>query len=437
MKKLLNILFWSIIAAAFIGPGTVTTAASAGAEYKYALLWTLVFSTIACLILQEASARITVISNKNLGQALREQYTGKSTGLLVLILILGAIVLGSAAYEAGNILGGVAGAVLGTGFSKNILTLSIGLIAGLLLFFGTTSIVARIMGVVVAIMGITFIFTAFMLAPSFSEIVKGSLFPSLPKGSGILILGLIGTTVVPYNLFLGSEIAKGQNLKEFRFGLSVAIILGGIISMGVLVVGTAITDTFTFQSLSEALTSRLGNWASLLFAIGLFSAGFSSAITAPLAAAITAKSLFDNRKNDFWNEKSFPYRSIWMGVLLIGIIFGLTDFKPVEVIILAQALNGLLLPFVAVFLFVTVNDIKLMGNNGVNNIARNIVTGIVVVITILLGVSNITRAAYKIFESSNPDEGAIILISIIITILLSYPIGVTIKKRRRYYRIRD
>ncbi len=115
MRRLSAILLWSVIAAAFIGPGTVTTAAAAGAGFGLALLWTLVFSTVACLVLQEASARLTLVSGRNLGQALRHRYPAGFTGTAVLLLVLGGIVLGCAAYEAGNILGGVAGAVLATG----------------------------------------------------------------------------------------------------------------------------------------------------------------------------------------------------------------------------------------------------------------------------------------------------------------------------------
>ena len=76
MKRLLDVLFWSVISAAFIGPGTVTTAASAGAGYGFALLWALGFSTVACLVLQEASARLTLASGSDLGQALRRRFAG-------------------------------------------------------------------------------------------------------------------------------------------------------------------------------------------------------------------------------------------------------------------------------------------------------------------------------------------------------------------------
>jgi hypothetical protein len=107
MKRLLDVLFWSVISAAFIGPGTVTTAATAGAGFGLQLAWALLFSTVACIALQEAVARLVIASGRGLGAAIR------STGGTVLAALTGfAIVLGCAAYEAGNILGGVAGAQL-------------------------------------------------------------------------------------------------------------------------------------------------------------------------------------------------------------------------------------------------------------------------------------------------------------------------------------
>ena len=124
MKRLAAVLLWSVIAAAFIGPGTVTSAASAGAGFGYALLWTLLFSTTACLVLQEASARLTVVSGKTLGEALSERYPAGWRRAVVLVLVLGAVVLGCAAYEAGNILGGVAGAVLALPWSTRTLAVA-------------------------------------------------------------------------------------------------------------------------------------------------------------------------------------------------------------------------------------------------------------------------------------------------------------------------
>jgi NRAMP (natural resistance-associated macrophage protein)-like metal ion transporter len=227
MNRFGSILLWAVIAAAFIGPGTVTTAASAGANHGYSLLWALLFSTVACFILQEASARLTVVSGQTLGRALRSRYSRGLRGGLLLGLVLGAILVGCAAYEAGNILGGVAGAVMATGASATLLTFASGAIAAVLLWSQAPKAVARSLSVIVAVMGVAFVWTAWQLSPSITGLSRGTLTPSLPEGSGVLVLGLIGTTVVPYNIFLGSGLAGGQRLKELRFGLAIAIGVGG------------------------------------------------------------------------------------------------------------------------------------------------------------------------------------------------------------------
>ena len=127
-RRILNILFWSIISAAFIGPGTITTASKAGAAHGYDLLWALVFSTLACLILQEAAARLTIQSGKTLGAAIRHQFVNSSKLNLVLLLVAGSIIFGAAAYETGNILGSVAGISFLIGLPQQVLVLGIGLI---------------------------------------------------------------------------------------------------------------------------------------------------------------------------------------------------------------------------------------------------------------------------------------------------------------------
>jgi Mn2+/Fe2+ NRAMP family transporter len=396
VSRLLSVLLWSVISAAFIGPGTVTSAASAGAGYGYALLWALVFSTLACLVLQEASARLTVASGKNLGEALRQRAQRGWRRTVTLLLILGAIVLGCAAYEAGNILGGVAGASLALPLSPQALTVATVAAAGLLLWLSSPRRVALLLSVLVGVMGVTFLWTAFRLGPSLGALLEGGLRPSLPAGSSLLAVALVGTTVVPYNLFLGSSLAAGQKLSEIRFGLAVAVLLGGLISMGVLVVGAATEPPLEFQNLSAVLAERLGDWARILFAVGLFSAGLSSAVTAPLAAALTARSvLAAEGGEDRWGDRSWRFRSVWMGVLAVGLLFGLSDLPRVPVIVLAQALNGILLPVVAVFLFVSVNDREVMGGE-VNRTLSNAVMVAVTLVAFLLGATNVVRALARL-----------------------------------------
>ncbi len=391
MRRFLSVALWSVLAAAFIGPGTVTTGAKAGATFGYQLLWALSFSTFACLLLQEASARLTVVSGKTLAQALRGRYQGGG-GAVVLAVVLGGLVMGCAAYEAGNILGALAGITLVTNVSPRLITLALGFLAGTLLWVGSPRAVALVLSLLVAVMGGAFLVTAYLLGPDLAALLEGSLVPRIPAGAGVLALGLVGTTVVPYNLFLGSGLARGQSLSEMRFGLAVAILFGGLISMSIVVVGVAVAGNFSFEALAAVLAQRLGAWTVPVFAAGLFAAGLSSAVTAPLAAALTARGLFADPGEEFsWGHRSLRYRSVWLFVLGTGVAFGLAGASPVPVIILAQALNGLILPFVAIFLFLAVNDRKQMAA-AVNGPWTNFAFALVVLVTLALGFGNLGRA---------------------------------------------
>ncbi len=392
-SRLLNILFWSIISAAFIGPGTVTTAAKAGADFGLPLLWALTFATIACLVLQEASARLTIASGMNLGQAIWKQAVNGRRGNLILVLVALCILSGTAAYQAGNLLGAMAGTSLLITLPPWLPVLVIGMIAAAILFIPSIKIIARVLGSLVAFMGITFLVTAIAISPPIPDVIMGLIRPTIPlnPGGGLLVLGLIGTTVVPYNLFLGSGISTGQSIKQMRSGLVVAIVLGGIISMAVLVTGTAMTGDFTFPALAETLDNYLGGAGTIILGVGLFAAGFTSAVTAPLASAITVKSLFGNRDPQKWESKSWRFRLVWGIILVTGMAFGMAGFKPVPAIIVAQALNGLILPVIAVFLFLVVNNPQIMKNRN-NSLPANILMALVVFISLLIGMAGLIRA---------------------------------------------
>jgi len=417
MKRLLSILFWSVLSAAFIGPGTVTVASSAGHRFGLDLLWALTFSTLACVVLQEASARIALGSGLDLGQAIRLRYQNSWTRILVLPLIVVAVVVGCAAYQAGNILGGVAGAELLVGAAGWQVTLVMGALAFSLLWFGSIKWVARILGGVVALMGAAFLATACGLGPDVEGVLRGALLPRSPAGSGLLVLGLVGTTVVPYNLFLGSGLARGQKLDELRFGLIIAIVLGGLVSMGVVVVGTSVIGEYSIPNLAAALSGRLGPWAGPFFGVGLFAAGLSSAITAPLAAAITARSLFRGPGAVRSDHRAPLYRATWMLVLSTGVGFGIFGQKPVPVILVAQAFNGVLLPFVAIFLLILLNDRSVVGAAARNRIAGNLLLGLVVAVTLLLGLTNVLKAACNAFDYPLPSERTLLLAAAGLTLL--------------------
>lgn len=431
MRRLTSILLWSVIAAAFIGPGTVTACAAAGARHGYTLLWALTFSTFGCFVLQEAAARVTIVSGQSLAQALsrRDAHGETGTRVLSLLLVAGAIVVGCAAYEAGNIVGAVAGVQLGTSLPGSLVTIAIGGLALWVLWTGDAGTVARAMGIIVAIMGLAFASAAIAMQPNLWQLLQGALSPRIPNGAGLLVVGLVGTTIVPYNLFLGSGLARGERLDDTRFGLAVAVGMGGLISMAVVIVGTALPGEFNFADLHEALKGGLGPWAGILLMLGLFCAGFSSAVTAPLAAAMTARGLL-SRGDEGWGERDWRYRSVWMGVLAVGLVFGLSGVRPVPVILLAQALNGLLLPVVAGYLVLIANDRPLL-HGQVNRWPGNLALAVTFLIATILGTSNLLRAGASALGRDAPPASLLLLASLLIAMSIGAPLTLAALKRRR------
>uniref|UniRef100_UPI004048E72D NRAMP family divalent metal transporter n=1 Tax=Roseivirga sp. TaxID=1964215 RepID=UPI004048E72D len=208
----------------YIFPNEVKTVESTFLDGDCSLLWALVFSIFACVILQESAARITIASGFTLGEAIKNRFKSNRVALMIGV----AIFLGCAAYEAGNILGAISGvALIFTGIQPTIFTVIVVGISAVVLWSGKTSTVANFMGFVVAIMGFAFLMAGLSTPIDGPEMLKGAFIPSFPKGSVLITLGLVGTTIVPYNIFMGSGLAKGQNLKFMRFGLILAIILGG------------------------------------------------------------------------------------------------------------------------------------------------------------------------------------------------------------------
>ncbi|WP_071387138.1 NRAMP family divalent metal transporter [Roseivirga seohaensis] len=419
-SKLWSLLFWMIVAAAFIGPGTVTTAAAAGAGYGYSLLWALVFSVFACIILQESAARITIASELSLGEAIKDRFKSQKVALSIGV----AIFLGCAAYEAGNILGAISGvALIFTGIQPSVFTLIIVGVSTLVLWSGKTQTVANIMGFVVAIMGVAFLISGLSTPINGADLLKGAFIPSLSEGSVLITLGLVGTTIVPYNIFMGSGLAKGQSLSFMRFGLVLAILIGGLISTAILLAGSSVVGEFSFENLAATLTKNNGVWMSYTFAIGLFAAGFTSSITAPLAAAITLKSVAKSEKG--WEANGLKYRLAWGSVMLTGLVFGMTGVKPIPVIILAQAANGLILPVIAIFLWLICNNSNYLKVHR-NGFGMNLAMLITVFVASVLGFINVFKAGYATVGSSfafeDLNQMVILALSFLVTFLAGWKV---------------
>ncbi|RXG15310.1 NRAMP (natural resistance-associated macrophage protein)-like metal ion transporter [Leeuwenhoekiella aestuarii] len=394
-NPLKNIGPGALVAAAFIGPGTVTVCTLAGIQFGFALLWAMTLSIIATVVLQETSARIGLVTQKGLSQVLRAQLPDGILRKFILGLVLAAIVIGNAAYEGGNISGGVLGlqalgnnGVLNMGsFSINWYSLLIGAIAFVLLFIGNYKVLEKVFLIMVILMSVSFVVTAILTKPDLLALLKGSLIPSFPDGSILMIVALVGTTVVPYNLFLHASLVnqKWKNKKDLpaaRRDTIVAVILGGLVSMCVIVAASALNGSAVTGAtgLAQSLEPLYGSAARYCIGLGLFAAGITSAITAPLAAAYVAQGCLKLGEG----LKSTYFRMTWMIILILGVGLAAFGIKPVEVIQFAQVANGILLPVIAGILIWLANRSELLGSYR-NSKLKNTISIFILVVTVILG----------------------------------------------------
>ncbi|MBJ2173041.1 Nramp family divalent metal transporter [Aureibaculum sp. A20] len=393
-----------LVAAAFIGPGTVTLCTIAGVHFGFALLWAMVLSIIATVTLQEMSARLGIITQKGLSEVIRTEIKNPIFRKIIIILVLSAIVIGNAAYEAGNISGSVLGleTVLKNhsleigSLHLNVFSLVIGLVAFLLLYVGNYKLLEKVLIALVTIMSIAFLITAILTKPDLSEIIKGIFIPKTPKGSLLTIVGLIGTTVVPYNLFLHASLVKEKwgrqsDLKYARKDTIIAVVLGGLVSMCIIISAAAIQheEVNSAADLALGLEPLFGSYAKYFLAIGLFAAGITSTITAALAAAYVATGCLGWRTE----LKSPKFRAVWMFILFLGVLLSSLGIKPIEIIKFAQAANGMLLPVIAGFLLWIMNKKSVLGDF-TNTKFQNGIGLIILAVTIFLGLKSI----FKVFE---------------------------------------
>ncbi|MAP54929.1 Nramp family divalent metal transporter [Altibacter sp.] len=404
IQRFKNIGPGTLVAAAFIGPGTVTVCTLAGVQFGFTLLWAMALSIIATIVLQEMAARLGLVSGSGLAENIRKEIKHPVAKGLAILLMLSAILIGNAAYEAGNISGGVLGlqtifeqyTLLFAGMEVNLLSVGIGALAFVLLYIGNYKVIERSLIILVLLMSVSFLITAVRTVPNVLEILQGIFIPKVPEEGWLTIIALVGTTVVPYNLFLHASLVKEKwngvgDLGAARKDLYVSILLGGLVSMAIIISAAAIqqSEVSNASDLAQSLAPLFGSFATYFLSIGLFAAGITSAITAPLAAAYVVKGCFG------WQAglRSLGFRAVWMSVLGLGIVFSSLGIKPIEIIQFAQVANGILLPVIAIFLLWVVNRKTVMGANR-NTVVQNLLGFFIVLTSILLGVKSLA----KVFE---------------------------------------
>jgi len=381
-----------LIAAAFIGPGTVTLCTIAGASFGYSLIWAIVLSTFSTIVLQEMSLRIGLVTRMNLAEVIRTSIKSIFLNRLIILLIISSIIIGNTAYEAGNITGASLGISAIINYeSINYIPVFIGLIAFVILYQGDYKILERSLVSLVIIMSVSFFITAIMTKPDITNLLNGIFKPQVNSSNLIVVLGLIGTTVVPYNIFLHSSLVLEKwnsidKLKVARIESFISILLGGLVSLSIIITAASVSNQNVTGviDLAKGLEPLYGKFAIYFLGLGLFASGITSSITAPLAAAYVAKSCFG------WNNslKSNRFRLVWIFVLTTGVVVSMININPIEIIKFAQFSNSLLLPIIAITLLWLINDKNIISPK-YNYKYQNIFGFFIVIISLILGIKGL------------------------------------------------
>ena len=403
-QRIKNVGPGALVAAAFIGPGTVTSCSISGATAGYTLLWAMLLSVISVIIMQSMAARLGIVSGMGLGEALRAKFTSSGARILISILVIAAVFVGNIAYETGNLTGSILGVqaafpALDNQTGKVVMAIILAVIAFILLFSGSYSRVENLLTALVVLMGVIFLICAFAASPDWGAVCKGLFGFKVPAGGDwMTVAALMGTTVVPYNIYLHAASAstkwghsgdKEDALANSRFDSVISIGLGGIISIAIIICAAATIhatggEIASGADMAKALTPLLGNWATVIFGIGLFAAGATSMLTAPLAAAFASSGILG------WGEdmKKGRFKAFWIIVLAFGLIATCTlGASPTQIILFAQAANALLLPITGILLLIVANDNKIMQNHK-NKMWFNILVVLVIAIFIFIAARN-------------------------------------------------
>ena len=396
INKLKNLGPGIIITSAFIGPGTVTICTLAGINYGYSLIWCIIFSIIATCYLQEVSSRLGIISRKGLSEILTDIDNTFIRRIIISIIFL-SLFIGNAAYESGNISGTVMGLETFIGsievsllsYTINFTPIAIGIFLALIIGNGSYKVFEKILVLLVFTMSITFVLVAITSTPSIKDLLAG-LRPNVTETNFIYVVGLIGTTVVPYNLFLHSYVAKKRwvTAEDYKSSVSdtvLSIVIGGIISLSIIITAASSQISINQNEIKNAvdlgnqLSPTLGSFSKYFISIGLFCAGITSSITAPIATSYALSGIFNYKAE--WSDKIF--KRVAYIVILIGVIFSSVNYNPILVIKLAQFVNGLFLPFIAIFLIWSVNKRNIMGKY-VNSNFYNLLGILIVLISLVI-----------------------------------------------------
>lgn len=380
-----------LVTVGFIDPGNWASNFGAGSEFGYALLWAVTLSTIMLIILQHNVAHLGIVTGLCLSEA-ANKYLPRTNSRIVLWSAIAASVSTSLA----EILGGAIALEMLFDIPIKIGAVFVTFFVFIMMFSNSYKKIEYYIIAFVSIIGLSFIYELFLIDIEWGEAAKSWVTPSIPQGSMLLIMSILGAVVMPHNLFLHSEVIQSRqwNLQDEKviekqlkyefFDTFFSMLIGWAINSAMILLAAAtffkrdmvVDDLQQAKSLLEPL---LGSNAAIVFALALLFAGISSSMTSGIAAG----SIFAGMYNEPYNIKNKHSR---VGVLIslgIGlfIIFLIED--PFKGLIISQAFLSLQLP-ITVFTQVKLTSSKeVMGKYANRTFVKYLLYGIAGLVTIL------------------------------------------------------
>tara|TARA_Y100000768_G_scaffold382011_1_gene361613 strand:+ start:334 stop:1536 length:1203 start_codon:yes stop_codon:yes gene_type:complete len=369
-----------IITAAFVGPGSLTVCALAGIDFGFDLLWAVLLSCMITIFFQNIVAGLSYQNNMGIIELLKKEVSNKRLKFFFIFYILMTIFFGNAAYEAGNISGSLLGlkkiseiiSFETTRLLSPYILLIIGITLILIILKENIKFLKIILGIAVFLMSLSFLIAAIITKPDLTDLLSGFFIPKWRPENWSTIVAVLGTTIVPYNLFLHAWLVKNERCKKTSFqsikkDTIIAISFGGIISVSIIIAaaGSNINQLVSIDDLGYSLNNLYGKKSQLFISLGLFSAGLSSALTAPLAAGYIVKESLGNYSDKMKLEKIAPIL-----IIITGLIFTFFDSNPINLIRLAQITNGLMLPGITLFILYLCFSAQKNNKNNINFLIR-------------------------------------------------------------------
>lgn len=385
-----------------IGTGSITTMASAGADFGMGLTWTVLLSCIFTFILLIAFGRFTLITGETALLSFKKHF-GKTPAIFVLLTIIFSEMVSSI-----GVMAVVTESVnewskpltpSGEGISTIILAAAFAGILVLFLFNGRYSFIEKILTLFVALMGICFLLTAFMVIPDASAVISG-LIPSIPQeaDSAILIAGMVGTTMggVLYITRSVTVKQKGWNVNDLKLEKRDALIsslLMFILSIAVMAAAAGTLHPMGLRvdnaiDMIKTLEPLAGRFAISIFVAGIVCAGLSSLFPHYILVPLL---LSDYKEEQLDLAKPF-YKAVILFYASLGLIVPIFGGRPVFIMILSQAFALIVTPLVLILMMILLNKKELMGKYKATPV-QNIIYSIIILFTIYMAIIGISGIA--------------------------------------------